>query len=117
MNQIKKHTRKIISNLLAFFFFSCNVVLTVGILHTKYVENKIVEFILKLHLALIHNQTEMYFEFLLLFKHHKHLIKFQVASVGKNVSLCQNIIHIDFKENCVFPYGFSSEGLTYKVLL
>ena len=79
-------------------------------------ENKIVEFILKLHLALTHNQTEMYFEFLL-FKHHKHLIKYQVASVRKNVSLCQNIIHIDLKESCVFPYEFNLEGLTYKVLL
>lgn len=75
------------------------------------------EFILKLHLALIYNQTEMYFEFLLLFKHHKHLIKFQAASVGKNVSLCQNIIHTDLKESCVFLYSFNSEGLTYKVLL
>lgn len=117
MNQIKKYWKNIISNLLSFFFFHYGVVLTVDILYIKYVDNKIVEFILKLHLALIHNQTEMYFEFLWLFKHCKYLIKFQIASVGKNASFCQNIIHIDLKESCVFPYGFNSEGLTYKVLL
>lgn len=74
------------------------------------------KFILKPHLTLTHNQTEMYFEFLFLFKHHKHLIKYQVAVLERMSYYAKNIIHIDLKESCVFPYECNSEGLTYKVL-